>query len=66
MSTVAVIRRSRNALSIWSCSSRPSTTIGSEPMMISQPSRASGSRRQSGLYSEKNQACRIRPIFLPK
>ena len=42
-SAMATIRRSRSVVSIRSWNSRPRTTIGMLPTMISQPMRASGS-----------------------
>ena len=44
-SMAAVIHRFRKVVSIASWNSRPSTTIGTEPMITSQPIRASGLSR---------------------
>lgn len=66
MSIVAVIRRSRNGPSIWSLSVRPSTPMGMEPTMTSQPIWASWFRRISLFVSERNHAARIRPTSLRK
>jgi hypothetical protein len=51
-------------MSSWNSS--PSTTIGTLPMMISQPIRASGSLRAERSPSERTQARMIRPISVRK
>lgn len=61
ISIVAVTRRSRNGPSIWSLRVTPSTPIGMEPTITSQPIWASWSRRISLLVSDRNHAARIRP-----
>ncbi len=43
MSMIATIQSDRSVVSIWSWNSSPSRTIGMLPMMMSQPSRTSGS-----------------------
>ncbi|CAB4910322.1 unannotated protein [freshwater metagenome] len=55
-----MIRRSRNVVSILSCSRSPRTTIGIDPMMISQPIRASGSERSDLSRSDSTQ---VRMMF---
>ena len=52
MSMVAVIQSERSTVSIWFWNSRPRTMMGSEPRMISQPRRASGSVRETRPVSD--------------
>ncbi len=66
ISIAAVSRRSRNGPSIWSLSVTPSTPIGIEPTMTSQPMRASWSRRIALSVSERDHAERMRPMSLRK
>ncbi len=63
---VAVTRRSRNGPSIWSLSVRPSTPIGIEPTITSQPILASCSDRSDAVYSERNQVETIFAMSLRK
>ncbi len=66
MSIVAVTRRSRNGPSIWSLSVTPSTPIGMEPTITSQPMRASGWCRHSLFTSERDHAERMLAMSLRK
>ncbi len=43
MSTIATIQSERSAVRMVSCRKNPTSTIGTVPMMMSQPSRTSGS-----------------------
>ena len=51
---VPISHRLRKSRSITSLSSTPRTTIGSEPMMMNQPIRASRCPRSSGFTSERS------------
>ena len=55
ISIVPISHRLRNSVSIVSLSRMPRTTIGSEPMMMYQPIRASRWPRYSGLTSDCSQ-----------
>ena len=52
---VAMSHRLRATVSIWSLNSRPSTLIGTVPMITSQASRYSGSARSSRCISPRTQ-----------
>ena len=60
ISIVAISHRLRKSSSIASLKKTPSTTIGTEPMMMNHPMRASRWPRYSGLNSDSNQ---VRPIL---
>ena len=66
ISVVPVIHRLRKSRSMTSLSSTPSTTIGSEPMMMNQPIRASNVPRYSALNSERTHALPMRQMSLRK
>lgn len=66
ISVVAISRRSRNGPSIWSLNVTPSTPMGMEPTMTSQPIWASWSPRIDRSVSERNQAETIRTMSLRK
>ncbi len=66
ISIVAVMRRSRNGPSIASLRVTPSTPIGMEPTITSQPIWASWSRRISLFVRDRNHAARMRPTSLRK
>ncbi|CAM5443416.1 hypothetical protein SANTM175S_10762 [Streptomyces antimycoticus] len=63
---VAMSRRSRNGPSIASCRVSPSTPMGSEPTITSQPIWASWLPRHSLLKSERNQADTMLTMSLRK
>ena len=65
-SMVAVIQRDRNWVSMKSCSSRPRMPIGSEPRMMNQPIRASGSLRSIRPVSESAQCLMMRTMSRQK
>ena len=62
----AVMYRLRSEVSIASLNSSPSTAMGSVPMMISQPMRASGSWRLCACVSEAHQARKMRTMSCRK
>ena len=71
ISTVTVIHRLRNVVSMASWNSRPATTIGMVPMMMYQPSAASLSRVPNRSFQspvtgrvnrQRNQCDRMRAI----
>lgn len=66
ISVVAISRRSRNGPSIWSLNVTPSTPIGMEPTMTSQPIWASWSLRIERFVSDLNHAPTIRTMSLRK
>ncbi len=45
MSTIATIQSERKLERMYSCAKKPTSTIGTVPMMMSQPMRTSGSSR---------------------
>lgn len=57
-----MIHRLRKSCSMTSLSAMPSTTIGSEPMMMYQPIRASTWPRHSGWNSERSQVEAMRQM----
>ena len=65
-SIATVIHRLRSAWSIASWNRRPSTTIGIEPMITSQPIRASGSSRGSFPTRARHQCLMIFQMSLRK
>ena len=62
ISVVPMIHRLRKSSSMTSLSSTPSTTIGSEPMMMNHPIRASNCPRHSGLKSDSTHARPMRQM----
>ncbi len=66
ISVVPMIRRSRNWVSIVVWNSLPRTAIGSVPTITNQPIRAFGSRRSSGVHSERIQVETIAVMSLRK
>ena len=66
ISVVPMIQRLRKSSSMTSLSRMPRTTIGSEPMMMYQPIRASRCPRHSGLNSDCTQVVAIRQMSLRK
>ncbi len=65
-SMVATIQSERNVVSISSWKRMPSTTIGIEPTMMSQPMRASGSLRGTRPKSDPNQCDTMRTMSRQK
>lgn len=66
ISVVAISRRSRNGPSIWSLNVTPSTPMGIEPTMTSQPICASWSPRIERSVSDLNHAETMRTMSLRK
>jgi hypothetical protein len=65
-SIVATIQRERSVVSISSWKRMPSTTIGTEPTMMSHPMRASGSLRGTLPVNDPNQCETMRTMSRQK
>ncbi len=66
ISVLPMIQRLRKSRSMTSFSAMPSTTIGSEPMMMNQPIRASRWPRSSGRTNDRSHIEAIRQMSLRK